>query len=66
MEDMGRREWKTFILFLSLCPVSKEDKNVHFQFKVESISVQFKVLNYVSVEMGFVRIAPLDTELVLS
>ena len=63
---MGWREWKKFILFLLLCPVFKEDKNTHFQLNIKSVSVQFKILNCVSVEMGFLRIMPLDIEMILS
>lgn len=66
MEVMGWREFKKFILFLFLCSFFKEDKNTHFQLNVESISVQFKILNYVSVEIGFLRITPVDTQTILS
>ena len=66
MEVMGWREFKKFILFLFLCSFFKEDKNTHFQLNVESISVQFKTLNYVSVEIGFLRITPVDTQTILS
>ena len=66
MEVMGWREFKKFILFLFLCSFFKEDKNTHFQLNIESISVQFKILNYVSVEIGFLRITPVDTQTILS
>lgn len=50
----------------ALCPGSKEDKNAHFQLKVESMSVQFKILSYVSVEVGFRGISPLGIKMILS
>lgn len=61
-----KKKTKQFILFLFSRPVTKEDKYAHFQLKAESISVQFKIFNYVSVEIGCIRISPLDIEIILS
>jgi len=65
MEVMGWKEFKKFILFLFLCSFFKEDKDTHFQLNVESTSVQFKILNYVSVEIDSLRIMPVDNETIL-
>lgn len=61
-----KKKKNQFILFLFSRPVAKEDKYAHFQLKAESISVQFKIFNYVSVEIGCIRISPLDIEMILS